>query len=307
MHLSRSLVLAATLVAVTSSTASAQLGGLGRRASSAIERKVNQKIDQKIEETAEKLVNQSFNSVFGEEGGSGSDKGGGTPRIFNVLPDAPTESHYTFDAVLTYELESTKKNGRTENSADVRMHFSRKGEYMATQIQPPKDSKEEADVFVIFDVKNEAMVMLMSSKDGKFSIAYGWKDALRYANSSNDDQQNAAANDELSKASFTSIGTRKIAGYEAEGYRTESNDGTVDVWVSKDAAIAFGRMMGATTSMKQLRSIPTNHPAGMMLEMVATDKSGDKSRMTATKIDVNANVRLDMSDYPNVGKAAQKK
>lgn len=318
MRITQSFVAALAIVFVASTTASAQIGrGIGRRAASAIERKVDQKIDQKIEEAAEKLVNQSFNSIFGDDGtsssSSGDKKSSGGSRIFSVLPNAPTEARYDFDVVLTYELEKITKSGKSEDKVLMLMHFNKDGNYAGTRLMPAERKKSDGEVFAIFDVKNESMVMLMESEDGKFSIAYGWKDAVRYAEKSASQPPPATtAGSSTSSAPVTStatyshIGSRTIAGVPAEGYRSETADGTMDVWVAKDASLDHSRMMGASSSMKQLRTMPTSHPEGMLLEITATDRNGEKSKMTATKIDRNAKVRIDMDDYPRVGKAAAK-
>jgi hypothetical protein len=79
----------------------------------------------------------------------------------------------------------------------------------------------------------------------------------------------------------------------------------MDVWISRDASLAFNRMMGASSSMKPVRgTIPGDYPIGMLLETTTTEKDGDIGRMTVTKIEKNAHVTVDMKDYPRVGKAS---
>ncbi len=305
-----------SLALVDVSPASAQLGGLGKRAKEAVQRKAEQKAGQKIDEAAEKLVNRSFDSIFGD--GSDSESSGGksskgSSRIFAMLPNAATEDHYDFDAVLTYKLENMPKGKSDGNEILMLMHFNSNQPYAGTRITSadPK-RKDEGEAFIILDAKNESMVMLMESGDGKFSMAYSWKDAAKYANNNAPSSPSPSASAPASRpsgspppsAAYSKIGSKKIAGYTADGYRQETEQSVVDVWVSQDPSIAFSNMMGASSSMKQVRgAVPGSHPGGMLLETLTIDKNnGDKTLFTVTKIDKNAGVRVNMSDYPRLGK-----
>ena len=301
--------------AVTAATAPAQiLRGIGRKATEAVERKANQKVDEKIDQAAQKLVDRSFDSVFGaDDTGSGSSsdgKPGGSSRVFSMLPNAPTEDHYDFDAVFTYEVETLRKGKPSDDKGLIVMHFNSDGKYTGTRIASAQAKKDDAEVFAIFDVKNESMVMLMTSDKEKMSIAYSWKEAARYSSnappaSSGMQTTGTAVNTAPDKQiTFSSLGKRTIAGYAAEGYKGENVDGDVEVWVSNDASLSYSRMMGASTSMKQMRGVvPGTYPAGMLLEVISTDRnSGDKGRMTIKSIDTKAKVRVDMSEYPRLGK-----
>ena len=300
--------------ALFATSASAQLGGLRKRAADAVERKANQKIDQKIDEAAQKLVDNSFDSVFGAVDGSsksGGGSSGGSSRIFAMLPNAPTEDHYDFDAVFTYEIESMPKGKPSkDDKGSMVMLFNSDGKYTGAKIGSAS-RKDDAEVFAIFDVKNESMVLLMTSdKKEKASMAYSWKDAKQYAaqTSASDDvvtTTSVSSGTPAKPMTFSSLGKKTIAGYSAEGFRGENEDGDVEVWVSKDPKLSYGRMMGASSSMKQMRGVmPGSYPAGMMLEVTSTDrKSGDKGRMTVKSIDLKADMRVDMNEYPRIGKA----
>jgi Domain of unknown function (DUF4412) len=257
--------------------------------------------------------------VFGTEdkgsesggGSSGSGKSGSSSRIFSMLPNAPTEDHYDFDAVFTYEVENMPKGKPADEKGLIVMHFNSDGKYTGTRIASAQPKKDEGEVFAIFDIKNESMVMLMTSEKEKMSMAYSWKDAARYSSSALPPSAGggAPASTTVSSApekpiTYTSLGKRTIAGYSAEGYKGENVDGEMEVWVSNDPSLSYSRMMGASSSMKQMRGVmPGSHPAGMLLEVTSTDrKSGDKGRMTVKSIDTKAKVRIDMNEYPRLGK-----
>ncbi len=299
------IVIAATLLMISSEPASAQMGRLGGMVSGAVERKVDQRVQQEIDALAGKLVNQAFDALFMADSSSAS---GGKP-LFNLLPNAPTEAQYEFGVVLTYEVQTTDAKGKAGDKASMMMHFATDQPYMGAKFIPEKRGKDDAEALVIFDMKNESMVMLMESSGNKFSMAYGWRDAASHLTAVSIDGGTAEAADEVmvKDIKFTRIGSKKIAGYEADGFRTEDQDGVTEVWVTRDPALRFGGLMGATASMKQFRAIPSDYPVGMMLETVHTARTGEKSRVTASKVDTKAKVKITMADYPPVGQGSSGK
>lgn len=319
MRTLRLFFVASAVMSVTATPCDAQiLKRIGQKATDALERKAEQKVDEKIEAAAERWVNRSFDAMFAEDTTSAKSSGksgrsGGSSRLFNILPNAPTEPRYDFDVVFTYEIENMPSGKPADEKALMMMHFNTAGQYAGTRFLAKEPTKEDGELFAIFDVKNQSMVMLMTTEDGKFSMAYGWKDAGRYAetNTSSSTVTTSTSSAPTTAApptvTYKSLGKRTIAGYPAEGHRAEDADGIVDVWVSTDPSLSYGRLLGASGSLKQARStIPESHPAGMLLETVTTDKkTGDKGRMTVTKVQKNAGVKIDMSDYPRVGSKAK--
>ena len=315
MRIARTITLSLALGAIGAPSLSAQiLKKIQQRASDAVERKTEDKINQKIDKAADRLVNKSFDSVFGDDktsdgksSNSSATRGGSS--MFKLIPNAPTESHYDFNVVLTYEIESSPKGKPSGDKGEMLMNFSTVNQYAGVKIKAAEPKKGDGDLFAIFDVKNEAMVMLFNSEDGKFSIAYGWHDAVKYADTvtapktTSTGTATTTTTPDGQTMTWTKIGKRTIAGYSADGYRGEDDKSILEVWVSTDASLSFGRMMGATSSMKQLRTnVPANHPVGLLMETNSTDKkTGDKGRMTMTSVDKKADVHINMSDYPRPG------
>lgn len=285
------------------------LGRIKKKAADAVEKKAEDKVNDKIDELAQKMVDNSFSALFGDSVGaaandpSGSASAGSREMPFS-LGNATTESSYSFDVVSTMEVESVARNGKSSGKAILKMHFNSRAQYTGTSISSPDSKKSEGDVFVVLDAKNESMVMLMASDKSKFSIAYDWKEAQKFAETAA-----AASSDEQVNwdtvavwRSYSKIGTRTIAGYSADGYRAEAPDAAVEIWVSRDRGLAVGNMMGANSGLKQMKGrMPADYPQGMMLEMTSTNaNSGEKVTMKVTKIDTNASVTYSMSDYPKM-------
>jgi len=307
----RTLAAALLLLATTSTSASAQIfKKIGDRAKEAVERKTAQKINQKIDEATSKFVDRSFDSVFGDDtpsaGGGSASKG--RSRLFSMLPNAPTEARYDFTSMFTYDIESLPNGKSSGEVLEMSMQFNGDKAYAGARLMQ-KGRPGEGVFHMIFDVPNESMVMLFESDTGKFSMAYSWKDAKRYAEAQSTSAPSSGAvaatpvRQNARPLQYTKLGARKIAGYTTQGYRAEDETGVVDVWVANDPSLTFGRMLGATSSMKGMRgAMPDAYPAGMLMASESTDrKSGDKSRMTVTSVNTKAKVQIDMSQYPKLG------
>jgi hypothetical protein len=331
----------AALLTAISTPASSQgiFGGIAKKISDAASQKAEDKLNSKIDEMSQKMVDNSFDAMFGSAekpaanppaagapaaagnappvgasttpapngGPSGGAAGGASANAspFWTNNNAKTESSYNFNVVTTMEIKSSK------NSSDqvvMKMHYNTKEAYSGTLIMSADPKKQQqGSAFVILDAKNQAMVMLMASDKSKFSMAYGWSDAQKYAPAS------AASNSTLTQQvnwdtvkvwkNYSRIGSKTIAGYSADGYRVETADGNAEIWVSHDARLGVGNMGAANSSLKQMRGrVPDDYPQGMLLQLTAVNtKTSETVTMTVTSIDTNANVTYNMSDYPKMG------
>lgn len=290
------------------------LGGLKKRAADAVEQKATQKVNQKIDEAAEKLVNKSFDSMFGggsDKGGGGS-SGGGRFGGFSLLPNAPTEPFYEFDASLVYEIESMPKGKPASDVALLTMLTNKNGKYTGAKLASENRQKDDGELFAIFDMINESMVMLVTSEKEKVSMAYSWKGAKQYeaTQSAPPPARDAngsvtVVNPEGKPITFSYLGKRKIAGYNAEGFKAVGETGDAEVWVTQETGLPSNRPIGPVGSMRQMRGVvPESYPTGLLLEVISTDsKTGDKGRMTVRSIDTKSKLKIDMSEYKKAGAA----
>ncbi len=264
--------------------------------------KINQKIDEKLEAAANKMVDRTWESIFGEETENyeGQSSGGSARSLpFSLNAGVETEERYSFRSVSVMEITSTDKSGKTEKPMYMKMYIGKDDSYTGTAFSGGDMEDEEA--FLIYDVKNEAMVMLMESEEGKFSFAYEWKQPLN--DYGEDSEGGTEANYEEAYAGYTSLGTKTIMGYECEGYRSETEDQITDIWVSKDPDLGYEKMMAANSNTRFLRgSTLIGHPGGSVLEMHSKQKnSQEKVIMKMTRINEKADLSYDMTDYPVIG------
>lgn len=292
------------------STANAQLlNRLKNRAKKAAENKVEEKISNEVEKAAEQAVEKSWQSIFGEEFGS---EGDGMNISFTMNSNAATEDVYTFDVVTTMEVESHTEGEKSDGPMIMRMHFSEAGSYSGTQFSGEQMDNSEGEMFMIYDLKNESMVMLMDSEDGKYSFAYDWKQAqslmqdfekMEKENEMDSDEEEPDMDSEPDEMqNVREIGTKTIAGLECRGYLSESDGTRMEYWVTEDQEdLGVYKMLRINEQTKELRgNVPDNYPAGgMLMEMTQEDlNSGQITTMKVTDIKKNASVSYSMSDYP---------
>lgn len=287
------------------------LDRLKKRAADAVEKKVEDKAAAKLDQMAQRLVDNSFAALFGDDSaaapGAADRPAGAAPgrarMPFSPGSNAKTEDRYTFSIVTTMEVETFRRGDKSDGKAILRFHFNPDAQYMGTSVEAANGKKADGAAFVVMDARNAAMVMLMESDKSKFSIAYDWKGALQAAQAAQ-----AAATDPVNWdtvtvwRAYSRIGTKNIAGYAAHGYRAESPDGTVEIWVTRDAALAELNHWTAGSSLRPIKGkVPAEHPYGMLLEMSSTHRgSGERVTMRVTDIDARARVSYAMSDYPRM-------
>lgn len=288
-----------TLVSLAfASTAEAQIfNRLKDRAKNAAENKVEEKLGNEIEKAAERAVEKTWRSIFGDEFGS---EGDGLNVSFAMNSNAVTEEAYSFDVITTMEVETIQPNGSTDGPMIMKMHFNEAEAYSGTKFSGDQIDESDGVMFMIYDLKNESMVMLMESEDGKFSFAYDWKQARMLAQDFEEMSADSEDEDIEEWENFEEIGTKTIAGLECRGYRSENENEVMEYWVTRDEDLGIQKMLRINEQTKHLKgNVPENYPAGMLMEMTQEDlNNGEKMTMRVTDINKNASVTYTMSDYP---------
>lgn len=301
-----SSLIAVLMLSFTFNSAEAQLlKRLKKKAQDAAENKVEEKLAAEIERKAAEMVEKSWDSIFGDlEEGS---EEGMRSSIFNLSSNVTTEESYLFNTITTMEIETIKEKGKSEPPVIMEMHFNENEQYTGSKFsgEGMNNREGQGEVFIIYDFKNSAMVMLMESEEDKFSFAYDWQQVaeqseLMNSNEENGEEYDLENDDSDPLKGYSKIGSKDIAGYSCEGYRSENEHTITDLWITDEANFGMPNMFRANTNAKHLRGkVPSDYPTGMLMEMESRDlKSGDKTIMRVTDIKKNLNVTYTMSDYP---------
>ncbi|PAU94477.1 hypothetical protein CK503_06675 [Aliifodinibius salipaludis] len=300
-------LLIALLLTTWSIDANAQLlNRLKKKAKQAAEQKAEEKLAEQVQLLAERAVEKSWNSIFGEWD---ADSSGGIHVPFTMSSNIKTEDRYSFQTITTMEVRSSDKNGREEPPMNVDMHFSDDGTYTGTKFRSQEMEKQEGNLFIIYDLTNEAMLMLMENEGNKFSFGYKWDQQITENDSLSDEEANW---DELEEwRGYEKIGSKNILGYGCDGYRSETDEETMEIWVTRDEDLGMTQLFKAQANAKQMRGkIPDEYPYGMIMEMKNENKkTGEQVTMRVTNIKKNENISYVMADYPpmSLGKTSSNK
>lgn len=281
-------------------TAEAQiLKRLKKKAEEAAAQKAEEKVAEQIQQAAEQMVERSWSSIFGE---IEPDSTGRLPFLQNS--NVVTEDEYHFDTITTMEIQTTNKDGKSDPPTIMDMYFNTDEMYTGTSFSNEEMKKEDGELFIIYDFKNSAMLMLMANEKNKLSFAYDWNHAMDMV----DDSAYVEKDQQQEWPEYTKIGTKNIMGYSCDGYKTQTENEDFEIWVSREAEYGMNQLFRAQTNAKQIKgTVPDNYPNGMIMEMVSRDiDSGDVTKMQVTDIKKNARVRYVMADYPAMSLALQK-
>ncbi|MDZ7658255.1 DUF4412 domain-containing protein [Fodinibius sp.] len=271
------------------------LNRLKKKAKEAAEQKAEEKLTEQVERAAQRAVERSWNSIFGEWE---ADSSGGMRVPFSMNSNIKTEDRYSFQTITTMEVRSRDKNGKEEPPMYVDMHFSNDDFYTGTKFHSQEMKKEEGDFFIIYDLKNEAMLMLMENEGNKFSFGYKWDQQIIENDSLSQDEADWEELEEW--RGYEKIGSKNILGYRCDGYRSETDGETVEIWVTRDEDFGMTKLFKAQSNAKQMRDkIPEEYPYGMIMDMKSENSNtGEQMTMKVTDIKKNENISYSMSDYP---------
>lgn len=273
------------------------LNRLKKKAQQAAEQKAEEKLAEQVEQAAQRAVERSWNSIFGEWEPDST----GKMRVpFSMNSNIETEDRYSFQTITTMEVRSLDKNGKGEPPLYIDMHFSDSDFYTGTKFHSQEMENKEGDLFIIYDLKNEAMLMLMEDEDNKFSFGYKWD---QYLIENDSLFQSESDSEEIEEwRGYKKIGNKDILGYSCDGYQSQTDEETVEVWISRDNDFGMTQLFKAQANAKQMRGkIPEDYPHGMVMEMHTENlKNGEKISMEIISIDKDADISYSMADYPTM-------
>lgn len=269
------------------------LNRLKKKAQDAVQDRVEEKIDQKLRQVAYKSVDRTWENIFGEST-EDLEEGAAPPSLpYSLSSNANTEEEYKF--VRESRMEIINYEDGDEETILMKMYQSENGDYSGTTFEGV-GLEEGEEPTMIYDYKNNAMVMLMTSEEGKFSFAYEWTPSEYMVSDESGEKVNPYSD-------FESLGTKTILGYDCEGYRSETDQTVTEYWITKEEVEGLSRTLDANSNTKFLMGSPMMIQGyGTLLEVTSTEKGSD-NKMVMKMLQVNKKVRKNytMSDYPVIG------
>ena len=252
----------------------------------AIANEIIKKTFKPVDEAVDEALRKSFEDSLGTSEVDYNKMGkaygeflAGMNAAYDKLPPS-----YTFDVVNDIEISGGKKTSKTK------MMFSKSGDHIGYESIDGKETNT-----VVYDVKNEIMVMYTIDKKGN-KKGQVLPSMMKFVGSmANDKMEDEMAEVKVSKSG----GQKKFAGYNAEGYLIETKSTDNQVFVASDFPVSYAQAYGkfmlqfapaASQSTSQM-------PNGMVMYSEAKDKSSsDKSIYEVKKVTISPFV-IQKSDY----------
>lgn len=247
-----------------------------------LKKKAKQKIEREAERRAQRRVDKKIDKTFDEA--ENEIDGKTKPKKNSKLTNLP--ENYGFDWEYTMQMQYKKGN--------VNMIYYLKPEATYFAMKPEFDKKKGTmDMFIIMDIKREINISLMKIKDDKMMNVMSTPEELA---ENNDNQK------------FTIIKTNKktILGYTCQGFKTESKDMIVNMYIAENAPVNFVFANNNAKNMpKGFNSKWLNeYKNGIMLEMEFIYKKKNKKKhngkMICTSL-IKKPFSIKISDYKSFG------
>jgi hypothetical protein len=222
--------------------------------------------------------------------------------------NVPTESQYEFAGFGVMEMNSVDEKGKTQDPVKLKAYMAKGTGYTAMEFSDPKEPSSITTM--IFDMTNQATILLMDNEGTKNSLAYKLDfDSI---------QETATEKDTISlePKDFTIEKTGKtntILGYSCEEYFIKTEDGEGFYWVTKEPIGGYPSFWSQnspfTSSQTQEKYSKQfkNAPEGNFMEMYWTSIDGSKIDMKVIEIEATKAKTFQMSDYPNIMQASAEK
>lgn len=254
---------------------------LGQRAEQAAERTILNRTDKEVSKGTDKAIDGMLEGGKKKDAGKAKgkeqdkEKQNGQammlPSFFDGgLGDA--RDTYTFSHRVTMKMTTGKKG------EEINMHYwlEREAPYFGSQL-----SNEGANQLTVIDLKTQGMVMFMD--DGKQKMAMGIKGNQKLIDKY---IQQAAAEENTGDVKLTPIGSKTILGYSCKGFRTETDDGVAEVWITDEAPV------GSIAGVLQGDRLPSGALGfgsnALLMEMVFIPHKKKKDQLHMVCTDVKA-------------------
>ena len=224
-----------------------QFGGIGKkvldRSKDKLERKIEDKVVEKLSEEIarmafrpiESAMDSMLRSSYEEDQGGNVDwsKAGQSYNDFlndlNKAANVPDE--YIFNILVEAEMKDYEKEKH-----DILWLYSTDLKIMGIE-----QKEDKTKTLIVIDNENDVMVMY-TDEDGN-RTAQALPSMLKYS-SAFVNQQNVETNQDYNMT-FTKLDkTKKIAGYESQGYEFESEEEKGDAWIALDFPVDFFNLFG---------------------------------------------------------------
>src|SRR5690554_2624869 len=146
-----------------------------RAAEQGVSRAVESQVEKQVEKATQRQLEKAFENLYGPDTTSSTGEYDFSRIIKGIKTDVPTESSYDFVGFAEMEITGTDDRGKAIDPALIKIFLNDGSEYSGMEFSAAEGRKRanSEKTLMIFDVKNNASIILMDTEDGKTSMAYG--------------------------------------------------------------------------------------------------------------------------------------
>ena len=291
----------AALILFAPSIASAQIKGLLRnKAIEAIKGKEQQ--EEQVEEQQQESTQQAEPRQPRKKGPNFLEK-----KMMQAMGinNVAFEQSYSFTSSMVMDIVSVDSLNNKEDMQYTTLYNPADKSFALVfeQVNPETGKKEKGTM--IFDMKNYAMLILSEENGERSGVAMAMP---RDSAEMTDDAMDMAADeveeypDDFVHPMYKPTGSsKKIAGYKCDEYVYQNEEGSINLWITKDNKINLSKAYGHMYGFQALATGGWGYGMGTVMEMVFNDNSGATSHMLVKDINPNSPRNLDVSSYQIVG------
>lgn len=169
----------------------------------------------------------------------------------------------------------------------------------------PETGKPEKGT-MIFDMKNYAMLILSEENGERSGMAIAMpRDSADIQNEAMGiaaDEVNEEYPEDFVHPMYVPTGkSKKIAGYKCDEYVYKSEEGTINLWITKDNKVNLSKAYGQMQGFQALATGGWGYGMGTVMEMMFNDNSGASTQMLVKDVLPDSPRSLDLSSYQIIG------
>lgn len=267
------------------------------------EKKAEEKIDGTIENQAKEneAAGQSRSETDGENSAQRDQR-----RMQGILKGiglsgepVPIEDSYSFSSRIQMHMESRDKNNKITSEGEFISYMNPDQLNFAYEILSGEMNNKGKGIFIV-DMKNKATLFLSEEEGERKGVVYGLdfspEKTVIEGDTGNPDKEIRdleSINPHIKKTGRT----KQIAGYPCEEYLFDDPDNEAEIryWLTDNLNLKSNNYLGLALKSPLWT---TGVASGFLMESEALDKkSGERSLMQVTDVNVSAGKKFTMADY----------
>ena len=287
------------------------LNKIRRAAEQGIGNAVEKRVEKEVENATQRQLEKAFANLYGPDYGNASGNYDIGQIMKGVNMNVTTEEFYEFTGQAEMEITGKDEKGKSIDPVKMKTLLNNSDQYTGMEFTADEQDKggNLEKTIMIFDMKNNASIILMENDGEKSRMAYGlnWQELY--------DKGEYTDTLLLNEKDFTfekTGNTKKIAGHLCEEYLGETDEYKGAYWITQEPIEGMGTFWSKNSNFLNQRmknkegSYFDSMPEGNILEINHQSKTDQSTmKMVMVNIDESNSTSFVMADYPNMMQTAE--